>query len=251
MKINILTGFIAIIFSAQSLAQKKDAPPRIVLMGAQGVYQTASGDWSNRFNDNFGIGAEFGCKFSNGFILSLSGIYAFGGVVTNPAEVVAPLLTNNDQILNSTGGYAIFTIYSRATYSFLNVERVMGFWKANQNSGPTLSLGGGYLWHWINIDNAGNDVAALENDFDKGYDNLSHGYAGRASLGYLYLSKSRLINFKLSFEIISAYTRNVRGFNYATGPVSDGLQNNLLYGLKLNWYIPIYRGGKTEEYYFD
>ncbi len=242
---------VAITFSLLGFSQDANKPPRIVLLGAEGVFQNAAGTWTQQFNDNFGIGINTGYKFSNNFIFSINGIYAFGGLVNKPAQVLEPLLTRNNQVLNSTGNFATLTVYTRATYGFVNLEKIVNLFRANENSGPIVEAGLGYLAHWIQIDNAGNDVAALQDDYDKGYDQFSHGPAFRASLGYLYLSQSRLVNFKLSFEVISGYTRNIRGYNYATGPVSNQANNNLLYGLKVNWFIPIYRGAKGQEYYYD
>jgi hypothetical protein len=250
---NLQTTLLAILFLGFkfSLAQYAEKPPRIFLMGAQAVYQNASGPFTSQFNDNFGIGIQVGYKFSKPWVISASGNYLFGGLVNNAQAVLSPMLTQNNQVLNSTGGFARISVYTRGAYGFLNVERLLNWGQVNANSGPIIGAGGGYLWHWIRVDNAGNDVAALQGQYAKGYDNLSHGPAFKASLGYLYLSTSRLINFKLSFEVISSYTQNVRQYDYATGPVSNAVQNNLLYGLKLNWYIPIYRGAKTEEYYVD
>jgi hypothetical protein len=220
------------------------------LIGASMAYQVPDGDWSTIFNDQFAIGAEFGYKTASNWTLSAEWMYGFGTQVNEPQSILAPVATSDGLIVNLNGGNAQVNLMQRNTYYSINLEKNLGFWQANPNSGPVLSVGAGYLWHWIRIDNVGNDSPQIVDDYRLGYDQLSHGFLTRQSLGYLFMSPNRRINFKLSFELLQSFTESVRGYNYATAQIQSGQNTNWFYGLKLNWYIPIYRDGSNSEYYY-
>lgn len=224
---------------------------RALMIGAQLSQQWNRGDWAQHFYDQWSVGAELGWKNAQDWIFSAEGNYAFGNQINDPDQYLNALQTSNGQVLNLNGSYATYTVYQRGAYGSGNVEKILPFWKATLNSGPTIGLGAGYYAHWIRIDNAGNDVPLFNDEYEKGFDQWSHGPMLKESIGYLYLSRNRRINFKISLEIAQIFSQNIRGYNYSTGQKESGTQNNWLYGLKLNWYIPVYRGAPRQEYYYD
>ena len=128
--------------------------------------------------------------------------------------------------------------------------KTLDFWQATPNSGPDFQIGAGYIMHWIEIKNAGNDAPQLLDEYTKGYDRLSGGLVLRQSVGYSYLSRNRRINFRLSFEIMEAFTQNYRGFDYSTGKEVSGNNTDLLYGVRFQWMLPIYTTA-SDTYYYD
>lgn len=244
----VLFFFTGLVFSMVSLtAQEAD---RTWMIGVNGAYQNTTGDWTDQFGDQYAVGASFGWKTKRNWLFYADWNFAFGGVVNEPEEILGPLITANEQLLNLNGNYATVTLYQRNTYASLNVNKVFSFWQINKNSGPSLGLGAGYLWHWIYIDNAGNDSPQINDDYARGYDRYSHGLFFRQEIGYLFMSRNRRFNFKLAYEFFQSFTEDQRGLNYTTGEFSEDIQQNFGHGIKLTWYIPIYRGGKTEEYYY-
>lgn len=221
------------------------------MIGASTALQIPGGAWAERFNSGMTIGTEQAYKWANGFWVGLEWMYGFGGEVQDRAAVLGPSLTANGNVLNDAGANATVNLYQRSTYLQLNLEKVLPYWQVSPNSGPVLGVGGGYLWHWIRVDNPGNNVPQLHGEYRRGVDELSEGWLLRQSLGYLYLSPNRRVNFKVSLEYAQIWTANQRGYLYALGPQSTDPRYSSLWSLKLNWYIPIYRGGKTEEYYFN
>lgn len=251
MRINFLLA-IAFLFGNAIFSQTAFQSGRAFLIGMDMAYQNPSGDWTDQFGDQFSIGPKVGWKFANDWILTLSASYGFGGTINDPGALLNPVLTDQGNVLNQLGSYAIVSVYQRNTYGSFGIEKILNFWRANKNSGPTVGLGAGYLWHWINIDNAGNDSPQIIDEYEKGYDQFSHGFMLHQSIGYTYFAKKKTINFKLSFELMEAFTQNQRLYDYSTGTiVNNTTQNNLMYGLKLTWYIPVWRGGASEEYYYD
>lgn len=221
------------------------------MVGVSGSIQEPGGNWTDHFSTSSAIGVETGWKTGSNFLFTMEGAYGFGGPIKNKEAIVGQLTTDNGNLLNLNGNFATLTLYQRSVYTNLNIEKVFGFWRPNRNSGPIVGLGAGYIWHWIRIDNAGNDSPQINDNYEHGYDQLSQGTFIKQSLGYLYLSPNRKVNFKVSFEFMQAFTENVRGYNYATGYADKDSKLNLNYGLKLTWYLPIYQGGKTQEYYIN
>ncbi len=242
---------VAFFFLFTLRAQTDFESKRALLIGANAAYSQIQGDWAEHFGDQFGIGATFGWKFRNNWLLTANGTFGFGGPINDQNAVLGTLLTDRGFLLNLNGNYATVTLYQRNVYGLIDLEKLLPFWNANVNSGPLMGLGAGYIWHWIRIDNAGNDSPVINGDYARGYDRFSQGPMLRQSLGYLYFSRNRRINFKLAFEFCQIFSRDQRGLYYPTGESISGSQTNFLYGLNLTWYIPIYQGGTQQEYYYD
>jgi len=210
-----------------------------------------TGPWTENFRENFSLSTSVGRKFSNNFIISGEWSYLFGGEVDNRNNILDNILTDNGQLLNGNGSYAQININQRGTYVNLQVEKLFFSPAKNENSGWSIGAGAGYAWHWLNIDNVGNDSPQLNEEYIAGYDRMSRGFTAVQSIGYLYLSRSKLINFKVSFEVNQIWSKDLRKYNYPTGFLSDEINLNLLYSFKFKWYLPIYLGGKTDEYYYN
>lgn len=240
-----------LILASPAFAQSEKEPDRIWLIGASLSANTVSGDWADRYRENYTVSAFTGRKFRSNWILSAEWSFLFGGDVENREAALKNVFTENGQLININGSYGTVNINQRATFFNLGLEKTIPVFGSNLNSGINLGLSGGYIWHWLNVDNVGNDSPQIIDDYEKGYDRWGQGFMLRESLGYVYMSPSRLINFKIAFEISQVWSTDQRKYYYPIGELNGQTQNNLLYSLKLNWYIPIYLGGKTEEYYYN
>ena len=70
------------------------------------------------------------------------------------------------------------------------------------------------------------------------------------SLGYLYLSNKRLLNFSIAVEAIQAYATDQRGYNYRTRSSKKESYVDHLFGLRATWYFPLYkRSVEVYQYY--
>ncbi|MDZ7847864.1 MAG: hypothetical protein U5L96_14520 [Owenweeksia sp.] len=181
----------------------------------------------------------------------MDGQYLFSDNINDAAQLLNPVLTANGFILNNIGNYASVSVLERGFYFTGELSKTLPFWQANSNSGPDILLGAGFLRHWIEIKNAGNDAPMLLDEYAKGYDHLSQGFLLKQSIGYRYLSRNRRVILRLSFEIMmQAFTTNLRGFDYSTGQSETGTNLDLLYGFRLQWILPLY-GASNQTYYFD
>lgn len=243
---------LAIVLCCKSLlSQETKEPSRIWLIGAGLSANSPGGDWTDRYRENYSVSAFVGRKFSNNYSLTAEWSYLFGGEVANREDALKNVFTPDGNLINISGSYAQVNINQRATYFNLGLEKTIPIFGSNPNSGLNLGLTGGYIWHWLNVDNVGNDSPQIIDEYEKGYDRFGQGFLLRESIGYVYLSPNRRINFKISLEISQIWSQDQRQYYYPIGELSDAIQSNFLYGIKLNWYIPIYLGGKTEEYYYN
>jgi len=242
---------ILVLVGGGLFAQDEQEADRAWIFGASLSTNFPSGPWTELYTTNYSIGAHVARKTANNFIYSLEWDYLSGGEIPNRAETFGSILTDNGNILNSSGSFATYNINQRGTSFSLGIEKILPYFQQNPNSGLSIGLFGGYTWHWLNIDNVGNDAAQILEPYSYGYDRMSAGFHLGESIGYMYLSPNRMINFRISFDMRQIWSSELRKYQYATGLLSDQQSLNLLYSLKLKWYIPIYLGGKKEEYYYN
>ena len=223
---------------------------RAILVGAQGSYLGASGDWSDQFTDLGLVGPQVGLKTGDNWVFSLGGSFGFGDQARDVQSALGPLLTGNGQIINTNGNFAKAQLLQRMVTGRLEVAKILPFAQFNRNSGPLIGLNGGMAWHWLGLQNLESDVPPLTGASKKGYDQMRQGVILGASLGYHFMSRNERINFSLRMEVAQMYTQSVRKYHYAIDNQPSGTQANQLYGLKLSWFIPLYRGEKSSQYYY-
>ena len=119
----------------------------------------------------------------------------------------------------------------------------------NKNSGILFYGGVGMLQHKISI-KFQDDIVALTDEHKKGYDRFSYGYAVNGFLGYLFLSKNRLLNFFGGFDYTHAWTKNLRKYNYDTQETDNKIHTDILYGIKVGWIIRLNKRQAEEFYYY-
>ncbi len=231
--------------------EEEEKPDRAWLFGASIGMNDSQGDWAEQFANNFTVGAHVSRKYSSNWSIGLEWDFLFGGDIADRNGALRNVLTEDGNLININGSYGQVNINQRGSMIGFGVEKTIPWLSPNLNSGINLALYGGYTWHWLNVDNVGNDSPQIIDEYEKGYDRLSQGPHLRQSIGYIFLSENRLVNFKVSFELTEIWSRDMRAYYYPIGELSGDTQFNLLYSLKLKWYIPIYLGGKKQEYYID
>lgn len=247
-----ITGLLLLAsFAVNEAVAQSNEPDPMWIIGPSVAFQSPGGDLGDRFGNNFALGLGAAYKFKSNWEVGIDGQFMFGSDVLNSEAILDGLLTANGNIINSSGGYADLRVFERGVYGDVNVSRIFNSLGVNENSGLKLTLGAGYMVNWIEFDNIGNDSPQILGEYTKGYDRLSGGIMLRESIGYLFLSSKRRINFQLSFELIQAFTTNLRGINYDTGLEDSDVKADLLYGIRLNWYIPIYQKSSDNTYFFD
>jgi hypothetical protein len=114
-----------------------------------------------------------------------------------------------------------------------------------------VQVGAGYLNHRLRIETQEQVVPQLELDYKKGYDRLTTGWNLHQFVGYSFMANSGFFNFYGGIYFQEGFTRNRRTifFDKPDEPVSTETRFDLQYGLRLGWYIPVYKRQPKDFYY--
>jgi hypothetical protein len=211
-------------------------------------YQWPGGDLSTVFGSNSSIGGGFMIKTKSNWLFGIEGNFLFGENVKISDVLLSNIATSEGFVLDANGFFADVYYYERGYSFYAKFGKVIPVLSPNPNSGFTIMAGGGYIQDKIRIHTSTNDVPQIAGDYLKGYDHLNSGFAVNGSLGYLFMSNSRLLNFYLGFEFIQAWTKGRRDINFDTGLPGTQSYSSQFYSIKACWFIPLYKR-KPKAYY--
>ena len=249
MKVKIFLGILLFTFFSDVKAQVRNLPTKFNPLSISATFgaQTPSGDLSARFGNNLavGIGIEY-IKIPSGWVFNIESTYIFGTTVKE--DVLKLLRTADGNIINDLNAYADVSLRERGLYTGANVGKIFKLHDdGNRFGGIRLSVGGGWLYHKIRIQDNQDAVPQLSGDYARGYDRFSAGVAVNQFIGYQMVSRDRTINFYIGLEAIEGFTKNQRGFNFDTGVRDDRKRIDVLYGIKAGWQLAIFTNQKAEE----
>ena len=220
------------------------------LIHATYSYQIPGGDLASQFGSNSTIGGGLIFKTKTNWLFGAEGNYMFGQNVKNNDLLLNGISTKDGFVIDANGYYADIVFYERGFNFFAKFGKLISLLAPNPNSGFSLVAGVGYIQDKIRITTTGNTVPQLIGDYKKGYDRLNGGIALTGSLGYLFLSNTRLLNFSLGFEFMQAWTNPYRSRDFDTGKQDTRKLNSQFYSIKACWIIPLYRRVPKEFYLY-
>lgn len=211
-------------------------------------YLFPGGEFEKSFGNSSDVGGAIGYKTASNWQFDIEAGMLFGTDVKRRNFI--------DDIINSAGdatdadGELVKVIFDiRAFHIFASIGKIISISDKNPNSGILLKAGAGYLQHRINVDYRDGEVFQLSDEMIKGYDRLHTGIALRQFIGYQYYGTKNLLSFYIGLEMTEGFTKNRREYNYDTRSYDRELKQDLLYGLRFGWTIPI-RSRKSEEFYY-
>jgi hypothetical protein len=241
--------FLQFIFT-QSFSQVgvKDSAIFVPMFYATYAYQFPSGDLAKRFGPNSSVGGGFMFKTRSNWLFAAEGNYLFGNNVKNGDSLLKNIATPDGFVINADGFYAEIGFAETGFNVIGKVGKLFPVLSPNPNSGPSILIGGGYIQDKIRIHDNDNTARQLQGDYKKGYDRLNNGWLVTGTIGYLFLSDSRLINFFVGFEFTQSWTKYRRDVNFDTGIHDNSSLTSQFYGAKVKWVIPLYKR-KPKDYY--
>lgn len=248
----VLPLFVSLILSASGTAQVsvKDSSVFATVVYATYSYQFPQGDLTSVFGSNSTIGAGLMFKTKSNWLVGFEGNYIFGGNVQNGDSLLKNIATPDGFVIDANGYYADIVYYQRGYSLYFKFGKLISVLAPNPNSGFTIMAGGGYIDSKVRIHNPGNTAYQLSGDYKKGYDRYNAGFALTGSLGYSFLSNTRLINVYAGFEFIQAWTKNKRDFFFDKGYVGPISYSTQYYGINVRWMIPLYKRTPKEYYLY-
>jgi hypothetical protein len=220
------------------------------LIYATYAYQFPGGDLAQQFGSNSSIGGGLLLKTKTNWLIGLEGNFIFGQTVKHSDSLLRNISTQDGFLIDANGFYADMVYYERGYNFFARFGKVIPVLSPNPNCGITLIAGAGYMQNKIRLHNPGNTAPQLLGDYKKGYDRLNGGFALTGSIGYMYLSNKRLLNFSGAFEFMQAWTSPYRERDFDTGMKDTRKFNSQFYSVKVAWYIPFYRRAPKEFYMY-
>lgn len=242
---------ILVIVSLASFSQKKVEEKAVIpAISVDFGYQIPGGDMATRFGNNYNVGGTFWLKLKNNFILGLDGYYLFGDELKEEAyNTFDGIKTSDGNITDKYGHSSTILMTERGYYFGLKVGKLFPLTKGNGNTGIIATVGGGFLEHHILIENDGNRTPQILDEYKKGYDKLVNGFAFQEFIGYMYMGKSRLLNFIVGLEFTQGFTKSRRSYDFNLMKYNDKKRLDLLYGIKVSWLIPFRKRMPADFYY--
>jgi hypothetical protein len=247
LKNYILTLFITLLTLTLFAQGPRDNSMGVFLITLSGGGQTPGGDLADRFGGNYTIGGgmEYILPNSN-IILGVESDFYFGNTVKE--DVLENLRTPEGLLVANNRTLATNPLRQRGFYAGVTIGKLFSLSSVNPKSGIRVTIGGGLMQHHIRIqDDPMAPVAALRDDYKKGYDRLTNGFALNEFVGYQYLARDRRLNFYAGFEFTQGFTQNRRSFNFDTMTADTDKRIDLLYGFKIGWSLPFYSGDTGDE----
>ncbi|TXI85149.1 MAG: hypothetical protein E6Q37_06950 [Crocinitomicaceae bacterium] len=210
-----------------------------------------SGDLADRYGFLNHIGAVAGYKTSKNWFWGLDGNFIFGNQV-RMTGIFDNLVDSYGNVTDVNGDIGKILVFARGFNVNFAVGKVIPVFRANRNSGLFIHAGAGYLLHKMRVETQDQVIPSLELDYRKGYDRLTIGLATHQFVGYAFLSNRGAINFYGGFYAQQGFTKNQRDifFDQPTVAVSKELRSDIQMGLKLGWFIPIYKR-QPKDFYFN
>lgn len=243
----ILTLLSSTVFSQEKKAEARSFP----MFSAAYSAQIPGGDMADRFGFSSTIGGSFMYKHKSNLFFETSGSFLFGSALKEEAEGILDGIKDSDgQILNEYGEFAKVVLSERGFFAGGRLGYIVPVLKDNPNSGIMISAGGGILQHKIRIDNDGNNAPQILNDYKKGYDKLTNGFALTEFVGFVYFGDQHIFNFYAGFEFYQGFTQSRRSYDFNLMGPDLKKRKDLLSGFKIGWIIPIYER-KPDPFYYD
>lgn len=244
----------------------KDPIP-VAMFQATYAFHIPGLDTKVQYGISHNIGGSFVYKTESNWIFTANGNYIFGTKVKGDRiELLGEGITTIDgEIIGGSGNMVALSLEQRGFHFQAEAGKLfpMG---PNPNSGIFVQAGAGYLRNRMRIDyqkTLQNPAYPIDGDYEFGYDRMRGGPAVHLETGYLLLNDTRLFNLSVSLEVTYARTRELREYDFRvfTNPETGLMEpvgktdpnkryNDLYYGIRVTWNIPMYQR-QPEEYYYD
>ena len=206
------------------------------------------GDMGQRFGPGFSPGGELRWLSPSNWTAGLQGSFLFGGQVKE--DVLANLRTSEGYIIGNDRLPADLQLRMRGAYLGGQAGKL---WPLGDSprSGVRLSLGAGWMYHFIRIQkDPSRYVAQVEGAYARGYDRLAGGPAGYQWLGYEVHNRNGQVNLYIGLEILLAFTHPLRDYQFdLRSPETGGRRQDGFIGLRAGWSLPWQFGKRSPTWY--
>ncbi len=245
-----LFAFISLWFNSLQAQSVTDTNIRISMFSAHYSFHIPGKDMAVRFGNSNSVGADFTFKTVNGWLFGADYSFIFGDNVRNQDSYFAAIRNSKGYVIDGDGNFAEAYIYQRGFNLSLMVGKQFNIWAPNPNSGPFIQFYGGFMQHYVRIENPYKVAPQINDEYAKLYDRLTNGFSLSQFVGYRFMGNKRLINFYAGFEFVQGFTAGKRSYNADDRSTDNAKRIDLLSGVRIGWVIPLYGRKKQEFFYF-
>ena len=229
-----------------------DTAAPMIWLDAHLAYHFPMGDLRNYFKNNFAVGPGFTFKSKSNWTVGFHFDYMFGANLRDSAYFNGTLANDDGIVIDGNGLVSPGGITAEGRYwslmadfgKIIPVDR----WK---NSGIWLRMGLGYFSHKLRVDDVSKQYPQLDDNYAKGYDRRSGGFALNQFIGYQFIRKNRMLNFFVGIEFHEMWTKPNRNYIFFEGTTADmPAKFSGLIGIKAGWNIPLYERKTTTTFYY-
>jgi len=249
-RILIILFFIGLNISLFGQRNFVDSVDHINYFSADLAYHIPQYDMAKWFGNSATIGATYGFKTDKNWTFGIDFSYLWGDRIKNNNLVLQNIQTSDGNVIDGDGQYAVINFSESGWTGMLTVGKVFPLNKKNQNSGLWVKGGIGFLQHKILIENPSNVTPQIKDEYKKGYDKLSNGFAANQFIGYLWISKRSVINAYAGFDFMEGWTKSRRTVDFNTGLPDTDTKFDMLIGIKVGAIIPIFKR-RPESFYIN
>jgi len=236
--------FLFVLSALSAHAQKRDSIS-LIKTGfiAQFTYNfnVPGADLAKRYYANSAVGAGVYYKTGGNWIFGIEGSYWFGGKLKE-AGIFDQVVDSSGYAIDNNGGFIPVDAQQRGYNFNVKVGKIFPIGRRNKNSGIMVSVGAGYMEHFLRLTNNSLGVAALQGDFRYGYDRLTSGLMLNEFVGWQNLDKRNRINFFIGFEMAQGFTYSRRLIDYDKMSGTTAQRFDSYYAVRFGWLLPIYTG---------
>ncbi|NND06819.1 MAG: hypothetical protein HKN87_10610 [Saprospiraceae bacterium] len=230
----ILAFFLSVMLQGQDTVQKAS---NFVIPHLHYGVGLPGGDLADRFGSHFDLGVGTSVLTQKGLFFGFGFNLLFGSDVKE--NVLSSLLTTEGGIIGTDMQFASIFLRERGYHAYGRAGFLFKIRDLGKASGILCTGGIGVLSHRIRFVDDFDSIIQLSEPYSRGYDRLSRGVSFHQFLGYLHLSKNRLVNFVAGFEFTQGLTSNVRRYNYDQRSTDTDRRIDLLSTMKIGWLFPI------------
>lgn len=219
------------------------------IIAANGNYDIPGADMAKRFGGNFRVGPGVLYKTKSNWMFGAKSDFIFGGKVKEDS-LMYNIRSADGSFVDQQGQRIGVGIYERGYTIGLQLGKIINFNKSHPDDGLLLMTSAGFIQHRIRIFDRDKTIPQIRGEYVKGYDRLTNGWFIEQFVGYNHFGDNGLINYNIGFDFLAGFTQGRRSFLYDVMRKDDKSRLDILMGIKVGWYIPIFRR-KSEEYYFQ
>lgn len=220
-----------------------------VVLGVNGDLDFPGGDMAKRFGTSYRAGIQVLYKTKSNWMLGPKFDYMFGTGLREDSLLIN-ITDKYGSYINSDGQRIGLLLYQRGYMIGMQGGRIFNLSKGNADDGILAMTTVGFMEHKVLIRDRDNTIPSVRGAYKKGYDRLTNGVFVEQYLGYVHFAKNNLFNLHAGLNVAAGFTKGRRDYLFDVMRPDNAARIDLLMGIRIGWYIPIFKR-KSEEIYFE